>query len=55
MFTPEEPSRACATVCSPEPVLGSLTQKLDELSTTAEPSALTRNVYWPVVFVVRRP
>ena len=33
----------------------SLTQKLVELSTTAEPSALTRNEYWPVVFVMRRP
>ena len=54
MFTLDEVSRACATIWRPEPE-PSFTQKIEELSATAEGSALTRNEYWPVVFTIRRP
>src|SRR6476469_5271443 len=54
MLTLDELSRACATICIPEPV-PSFTQKLEELSVTEFVSDLTTNEYWPEPFTMRSP
>ena len=54
MFTLEDVSRACATICRPLPV-PSLTQKIEDVSAAAEGSAFTTKEYWPDAFAMRRP
>ena len=54
MFALDELSRACPSICRPEPE-PSFTQKIEELSATADGSALTANEYWPDAFTMRSP